>query len=288
MLHKHPLDKSQNMLIFRILRNVSNPKSISLKLRERVRESCRSFAAELAVEKNNKNARHKMAEEQRPPGFFISKAIRSERKSSSEVDHKNLKDTLAKSSLWKTNTLQRIENARSGHAEDGQSGHMNDRKDAVLQLLKRELLQVVERHWQDFVPNPDATSDQPLEEKPRASAVDDDQSTPRDARMHQEYKGMRAALTVHVKEAIKARRRLREQAATLKKRSEEIERLQQTILQLRAENTSLATQHQNELDGTRNQFFDLQAAYDQFQQQSDQLLTELDQENERLRAGRTH
>lgn len=245
-----------------------------------------------------------MAEEQRPPGFLISKAIQSERQSSSKVDHKNLKDTLAKSSLWKTNTLQRIENARSGRTEDGQSDHVencqsaqtedgqsgpiNDRKDAVLQLLKLELLQVVERHWQDFVPNPDATSDQPLEDKPCASAVDDDQSTPRDARMRQEYKGMREALTVHVKEAIKARRRLREQAATLKKRSEEIERLQQTILQLRAENTSLATQHQDELDGTRNQFFDLQAAYDQFQQQSDQLLTELDQENVRLRAGRTH
>jgi len=238
-----------------------------------------------------------MAEEQRPSGFLISKAIRAERQSSREVDYKNLQDTLAKSSLWKTNTLQRIENARSGDTEedgqsghteeDSQSGHTNDGKDSVLQSLKRELLQVVERHWQDFVPSSDAKSDQSLEYKSRESADDDDAAN-RDARMRREYKGMREALTVHVKEAIKARRRLREQAATLQKRSEEIERMQQTILQLRAENASLTAHHQSELDGTRNQFFELQAAYDQFQQQSDQLLTELDQENARLRAAPTH
>ena len=99
---------------------------------------------------------------------------------------------------------------------------------------------------------------------------------------------MRETLTVHVKEAIKARRSLREQAATLQERDEQIERLQQMISQLKAENTSLTTRHQSELNGTRNQFFDLQAAYDQFQKQSDQLLTELDQENARLRAGPTH
>jgi hypothetical protein len=229
-----------------------------------------------------------MAEEQRPSGFLISKAIQSERQSSSEVDLKNLRNTLAKSSLWKTNTLRRIENARSGHTENGQSGHTHEKKDAVLQSLKRELLQVVERYWQDFVPNSDAKSDQSLEDKSRESAANDDQSTHPDAKVRQEYKGMRKALTVHVKEAIKARRQLREQAATLQKRSEEIERLQQTILQLRAENTSLAMHHQSELDGTRSQFFELQAAYDQFEHQSDQLLTELDQENARLRAGRTH
>jgi chromosome segregation ATPase len=212
------------------------------------------------------------------------------------VDHKNLKDTLVKSSLWKTNTLQRIENGRSGHTENGQSGrtergqsgHTNESNDAVLQSLKRELLQVVERYWQDSVPNSDANSDQPLDDKPRASAVDDDQPSHGDTNRRREYEGMRETLTVHVKEAIKARRSLREQAARLQERNEQIERLQQTISQLKAENTSLTMRHQSELDGTRNQFFDLQAAYDQFQQQSDQLLTELDQENARLRAGPTH
>ena len=229
-----------------------------------------------------------MADEQRPSGNFISKAIRSERQSSGKVDHKNLKDTLVKSSLWKTNTLQRIENGRSGRTESGQSAHGNDPKDAVLESLKRELLQVVERYWQDSVPNSAANSDQPLDDNPRASAVDGDQPSHRDANRRREYEGMRETLTVHVKEAIKARRSLREQAVRLQERDEHIERLQQTISQLKAENTSLTMRHQSELDGTRNQFFDLQAAYDQFQQQSDQLLTELDQENARLRAGPTH
>lgn len=229
-----------------------------------------------------------MADEQRPSADFISKAIQSERQSDGKVDNKNLKHTLAKSSLWKTNTLQSIENARSSDTENGRFGNENDTKDTVLQSLKQELLQLVDRHWQDFVPASDAKSDQALKEEPRTSKQVDDTVSRQDEKMRQEYKGMREALTAHVKEAIKARRRLREQAATLQERDEQIERLRQTISQLKAENTSLTKRHQSELDGTRNQFFDLQAAYDQFQQQSDQLLTELDQENSRLRAGPTH
>ncbi len=75
----------------------------------------------------------------------------------------------------------------------------------------------------------------------------------------------------------------RRQRATLRRRTDEIELLQQTIAKLEAENATLAARHQEELGAHRNELLEFQQAYDQFQQQSDSLLNELDQENERLR-----
>ena len=70
----------------------------------------------------------------------------------------------------------------------------------------------------------------------------------------------------------------------LRVRDEEIERLREKILELRAEKVRLAEAHREALDTKTLELLDLQAAYEQFEQQSDMLLSELDQQNERLRA----
>lgn len=63
--------------------------------------------------------------------------------------------------------------------------------------------------------------------------------------------------------------------ATLARQSEKIDQLRQSIAKLRAENAGLTDRHERELS-------ELQAAYNQFEQQSDELLAEMDQKNERL------
>jgi len=75
----------------------------------------------------------------------------------------------------------------------------------------------------------------------------------------------------------------RRQAATLRRREDEIQHLQATIAQLQAEKDLLTAKHQEELGAQTNELMAFQQAYDQFQQQSDLLMNELDQENERLR-----
>lgn len=67
-------------------------------------------------------------------------------------------------------------------------------------------------------------------------------------------------------------------------RDDEIERLRETILELKAERAQLTEAHQEEIDTKTLELLDLQAAYEQFEQQSDMLLSELDRQNERLRA----
>lgn len=73
------------------------------------------------------------------------------------------------------------------------------------------------------------------------------------------------------------------QSPTVQDHVDEIERLQQTIAELEAENARLITQRRNILEAQKIEMLELQNAYDQFQQESDLLLTELDQENRRLR-----
>jgi hypothetical protein len=73
------------------------------------------------------------------------------------------------------------------------------------------------------------------------------------------------------------------QSPTLQDHVDEIERLQQRIAELEAENARLIAQRRNILEAQKIELLELQHAYDQFQQESDLLLTELDQENRRLR-----
>jgi hypothetical protein len=69
----------------------------------------------------------------------------------------------------------------------------------------------------------------------------------------------------------------------LQKHSEEIERLQREIERLEAENVRLVAEHQNDLDARKTELLEFHDAYNQFQQESDLLLNELVEENERLR-----
>ena len=95
---------------------------------------------------------------------------------------------------------------------------------------------------------------------------------------------LREALALRTEEFRAATRQLREQSATLRRRGAEIDRLRQSIMKLEAENTKLAEERQEELEAKQAELSNLVAAYDQFEQESDALLDELSQKNERLRA----
>lgn len=221
-----------------------------------------------------------MAEEQRPPEHPIGKAIRSEPSSKGELDLSKLNTSLVKSSLWKANTLRRIENARA--ESKGDSG------DDVLLSLKRSLLQVIDQHRSAFAPGAMPTDCQPSVKDRSETVVGQDGSSRGDLKLRNEYAGMRKALATQVKEVIKARHRLREQEAALQERGDEIRRLRQTVAELRAENSDLSARHKDEVEGQETRLAELEQAYDQFQEQADQLLAELDEENARLRAGDKH
>lgn len=216
-----------------------------------------------------------MAEDQHQSPLPINKAIVSERQVSGELDLDNLKSTLTKSSLWKANTLQRIENSRAESDDDN--------KDAALTSLKQSLLKLVDQHWRAYVRNSESVDAQDQESEGTSPVDEDSEAARREAKMQNAYTGVRQALTIQVQEVIKVKGRLREQETALQTRSDEIADLRQTIEELQAENSRLSDHHKSELEGREIQLFDLQGAYDQFQQQSDQLLNELEQENARLR-----
>lgn len=98
----------------------------------------------------------------------------------------------------------------------------------------------------------------------------------------QESKNMREALERSVNEAKAARQQLRKQSAALLKHIQEITHLRQTIANLEAENVELVARHERELDARRAELLELQEAYDEFEQESDLLMDELDQKYERL------
>jgi predicted nuclease with TOPRIM domain len=70
----------------------------------------------------------------------------------------------------------------------------------------------------------------------------------------------------------------------LQEKHEEIKQLRQTIAKLEAENARLIAKHERELDARRAELLDLKEAYDQFEQESDLLMNELEQKYERLRS----
>ncbi|MGI9236578.1 MAG: hypothetical protein ACR2QZ_04235 [Woeseiaceae bacterium] len=216
-----------------------------------------------------------MAEEQHHSALPINKAMVSERQVGGELDLESLKNTLTKSSLWKANTLQRIEDTRAESSDDS--------KDAVLASFKQSLLKLVDQHWRAYT-RKSASVDARDSDGQGTSLVDDDsEAARREAKMQNAYTGVRQALAVQVQEVINVKRQLREQETTLQTRRDEIANLRQTIEELQAENSRLSEHHKSELEGREVQLFDLQGAYDQFQQQSDQLLSELERENAQLR-----
>ena len=69
----------------------------------------------------------------------------------------------------------------------------------------------------------------------------------------------------------------------LVERNEEIERLRRAVTRLENEVSRLDHAHQRELDERRAELQQLQDAYDEFEKESDSLLSELSEQNERLR-----
>lgn len=98
-----------------------------------------------------------------------------------------------------------------------------------------------------------------------------------------ELLGIRAELKQRTAEMKSVRQKLREQSATLRRRGSEIDRLRQTVIELEFANARLSEEHQAELEARRTELSELQSAYDQFEQQSDELLAELDNKNDLLR-----
>lgn len=75
---------------------------------------------------------------------------------------------------------------------------------------------------------------------------------------------------------------LRRLSLQLEERNEEILRLRQTVSILENEKSKLDRTHQREIQLQRAELESLQNAYDQFERESDSLLSELGEQNERL------
>ena len=75
---------------------------------------------------------------------------------------------------------------------------------------------------------------------------------------------------------------LRRVSAQLEERNEEILKLRQTVSILENEKTKRDRTHQQEIELQRAELKSLQEAYDQFERESDSLLSELGEQNERL------
>ena len=71
-------------------------------------------------------------------------------------------------------------------------------------------------------------------------------------------------------------------SAQLDERNDEIERLRRAVSKLEDEKSQLDCVRQRELELHRTELKELQDAYDQFEKESDSLLSELSQQNERL------
>ena len=129
----------------------------------------------------------------------------------------------------------------------------------------------------------------PQWKKNALQGIESDQSgTNRDATLRetcvqQAFKRIRETLARHLKELKDVRRQLRKQSATLQRRNEENKQLRQTIVKLETEMANMRTEHRAERDAQRVELLQFQEAYDQFEQQTDLVLDELQQKNERLR-----
>jgi chromosome segregation ATPase len=71
-------------------------------------------------------------------------------------------------------------------------------------------------------------------------------------------------------------------SAQLDERNDEIERLRKTLSKLKNEKSKLGLAHKRQVALSQAELKRLQDAYDQFEKESDSLLSELTQQNERL------
>ena len=77
-------------------------------------------------------------------------------------------------------------------------------------------------------------------------------------------------------------------SAQLDERNDEIERLRKTLSKLKNEKSKLGIAHKRQVAMSQAELKRLQDAYDQFEKESDSLLSELTQQNERLLAECRH
>ena len=126
--------------------------------------------------------------------------------------------------------------------------------DADARRLKAALLELIERHWPALVSASNSTAAGSAE----AEAVNDDLADPTAGEL----------------------------ARSVQQRDAEIRRLEERIAALETENKHLSERFRSEVDSRSNELHMLRNAFSQFQEESDQLLSELDQENAYLLSDR--
>lgn len=190
-----------------------------------------------------------MARKKSPSGHVVRNAVHSEKKSVAATDLSKLNEILVKSPQWKKNAMQGIEERRAAEGL----------VDTDALQLKASLLDLIERHWLELAGRSNVRVRQSQDiDFGDSSAVNDEVASPNALKL----------------------------TAELEERNREIARLLERIGKLEAQNRKLREQHQREVDGRKNEVQLLRAAFSQFQRESDQLLSELDQENANLRSDR--
>lgn len=221
-----------------------------------------------------------LADDEKSPGSAIGSAIQAAKAAAAKSDRADLNKTLVKSSEWKKNTL--------AASESGQSTNQADEMPAFMDALKLSLLELLERHWQELITNADPSAYEQLRRNQDDPAAEKDSASSLDSEMQKELEGLRKTATLYSEEIASVKRLLHKKSEKLETRSEEIKRLRQMIAQLKADNARLAAEHKDELEAHRAEMLELQAAYDQFEQQSDLILIELEQQNEQLQVESRH
>ena len=202
-----------------------------------------------------------MTEKQQSSERGLGDAIRAHRTTSDDIDLTSLNKTLVKSGLWKKLTLERIESARNGDAAGC------DRE--VLQQLKAAMGDLVEQYWQDLVRSA-ANKIVHSSDAGSADPANEDE-------VQREVTNARKLLAMHEATMKQARYRLYEQWACVYVRNKRIDSLANAISRVKS-------RHARELDQQRKRYAKLQDAFEEFQQEADQLLVQLDGENLRLKA----
>ena len=189
-----------------------------------------------------------MAEQKPPSGQFISNAVRTHRQAPGVPDRARLSDILVKSPQWKRNVLG-VDGGAQGKPGPGEAASTDPEK------LKTSLLTLIERHWLELVAG--AGSRSRREPRPPANLVAENDD-------------------IVLQQAER-------QAKLEARRNDELRRLQQRVMKLEAENALLAKRYEDEVDTRKTELHELRRAYVQFQRESDELLSELENQNRALR-----
>lgn len=143
-------------------------------------------------------------------------------------------------------------------------------------LLERSLVKSVLWKKRTFASIESGRSGGLLDDDP--AEIEQEQQTESD-----DQRQIRKLLALHVAEMKVARRKSHKQLAALYVREQKLDRLQQKVRRLEADQRKVQKVYQHEMETKHAEYMDLHDAYAQFQNQSDLLLDELDRENSRLK-----